>query len=260
MSKEAYYFSHDANARNDEKILMLRDELGWAAYGQYWAVVESLRESSDYTLSNATAVLKQILSITKEDAEQFYSTALKVGLFKEKDGRFYSESLMNRMEAVDIKHAKRAEAGRKGGNAKANSSNTKAMPEHYLANKRKESKIKENTIESDFDFEKSFLQDNDHRNVLLDAWPWFWNTYDKKINEPGTKFQFMRLSGPELEKIQQHLPKYVKANEKQFRKNPDNYLIDKTFNDEIINRTSQAKPSQTTTVYQRPIPKNHNAL
>ena len=26
MSKEAYYFSHDSNARNDEKIIELRDE------------------------------------------------------------------------------------------------------------------------------------------------------------------------------------------------------------------------------------------
>jgi hypothetical protein len=29
------YFSHDANARHDEKILELRAELGWEGYGTF---------------------------------------------------------------------------------------------------------------------------------------------------------------------------------------------------------------------------------
>jgi len=36
MKKEAYYFSHDSNARQDEKIIKLRMKLGWEGYGLYW--------------------------------------------------------------------------------------------------------------------------------------------------------------------------------------------------------------------------------
>lgn len=38
------YFPHDYNARNDEKILDLRDELGNAGYGLYWMIVECIHE------------------------------------------------------------------------------------------------------------------------------------------------------------------------------------------------------------------------
>jgi hypothetical protein len=46
--KETYYFSHDYNARNDEKIIKLIQKEGWEAYGIYWAVVEKIYEAGGY--------------------------------------------------------------------------------------------------------------------------------------------------------------------------------------------------------------------
>lgn len=46
MAKETYYFSHDYNARNDEKILELRAQFGAEGYGIFWMIIESLAESS----------------------------------------------------------------------------------------------------------------------------------------------------------------------------------------------------------------------
>ena len=51
MAKDAYYFSHDANARQDPKILEMISVYGIEGYGRYWILVEMLREQSDYTLS-----------------------------------------------------------------------------------------------------------------------------------------------------------------------------------------------------------------
>ena len=51
--KDVYYFSHDNNARNDEKILMLRAEHGWEGYGIYWALLEMMFESSECSLSHS---------------------------------------------------------------------------------------------------------------------------------------------------------------------------------------------------------------
>lgn len=43
--KETYYFPHDYNARNDEKILGLLQDKGAAGYGHYWMIVEMLYEA-----------------------------------------------------------------------------------------------------------------------------------------------------------------------------------------------------------------------
>jgi len=114
------YFSHDANARNDSKILELRSEFGWEGYGIYFGLIETLREQSNYTYpSNALAGLKLGLNIEEALLQQILSKCFDVKLLIEKDGVFYSESLMNRMEKIDSSHHKRAAAGRKGGIASA---------------------------------------------------------------------------------------------------------------------------------------------
>ena len=45
MKKETFYFSHDYNARNDTKILYMRQELGMEGYGIYWYLIEALADS-----------------------------------------------------------------------------------------------------------------------------------------------------------------------------------------------------------------------
>lgn len=115
MSKETYYFSHDANARNDEKILMLRAEHGMEGYGIYWALLEMMFESSDTKLSHdkvkgmavgynvAITVLKDVIK-----------TAISEGLFVSDDEKFWSESLLRRKgKYLDLKK-KKSEAGKKG--------------------------------------------------------------------------------------------------------------------------------------------------
>ncbi|GAA4299590.1 Lin1244/Lin1753 domain-containing protein [Nibribacter koreensis] len=148
MAKEAYYFSHDANARHDDRILELRSEFGWEGYGLYWAIVETLRDCSNYSYpSNARAGLALSLSIDKSKLEHFLNTAISLGLFIEKEGAIYSESLMRRMEDVDAKRRLRAEAGRKGGIAKAKlkHSSGKSLAKPSKEKKEKESKTEYTT-------------------------------------------------------------------------------------------------------------------
>ena len=148
MSKDAYYFPHDSNARNDEDILSLRLEFGYEGYGIYWAIIETLRDAKDYKLcsSNAIAMLSLSLNIDKSLLENIYKKCVEVGLLIEKNGHFYSESLKRRMLVLDEKRQKRVEAGRKGGNAKAmlkqSQSNALAVNKSKV-NKSKVNKSKE---------------------------------------------------------------------------------------------------------------------
>ena len=42
MAKDAYYFSHDANARLDPKNQAMICKYGMAGYGMYWIIIEML--------------------------------------------------------------------------------------------------------------------------------------------------------------------------------------------------------------------------
>ena len=62
--KDAYFFSHDCNARNDPKILALRSVYGAEGYGVYFMLVEILREQPEYKLS-VTKYIWSTLATTK---------------------------------------------------------------------------------------------------------------------------------------------------------------------------------------------------
>ena len=42
------YFSHDSNARNDERIIRLRMKYGAAGYGVFFMVLERMRDATGY--------------------------------------------------------------------------------------------------------------------------------------------------------------------------------------------------------------------
>lgn len=111
----AYYFSHDSNARNDEKILALRMKHGWEGYGLYWALIERMREAANHACVRDYNVVAYDL---RTDAAKIKSIIEDFGLFSfeaDESGRkwVYSESLRRRMSAVDEQAEMRSEAARK---------------------------------------------------------------------------------------------------------------------------------------------------
>ena len=113
MAKKTFYFPHDANARNDEKILAVRMKYGMEGYGIYFTLIEKLLESTDYIL------LKDYNTIAFElrvGAEKVKSIVEDFGLFQftECGKLFYSESLKSRMDPLEEIRDKRREAGKKG--------------------------------------------------------------------------------------------------------------------------------------------------
>lgn len=117
MKKDTYYFSHDANAKDDPKCMALIDDLGMEGYGIFWVLIEILRSQPDY---------KCPLSVLKSISRQYNTTLPKVevvvknyGLFSiENNEFFYSESLLNRMRIADAKRLKLSEAGKRGNSIK----------------------------------------------------------------------------------------------------------------------------------------------
>lgn len=143
-SKDAYYFSHDANARNDEKIISLRMKLGWEGYGIYWALIEMLRESNGYELEMD---YNRIAFALTSDSETIKDVVTSYDLFDFKGTTFFSTSLKSRMEFKDLKSKK----ARDSANARWNKSerNANALDSQCIGNakERKGKGNKEKEIE-----------------------------------------------------------------------------------------------------------------
>jgi hypothetical protein len=167
--KEAYYFSHDSNARHDPKITAMRGVYGSEGYGWFWILVEMMRESDGYQLSmqgkyvwNAFA---SQMNADASQAQQFIEDCIhEFDLFRSDGSFFWSESLMKRMEKRDEKSKKAAESARKRWenskkDANASEDNANASKNDALK-ERKVKEIKEKEIKDivDANASKRFIK------------------------------------------------------------------------------------------------------
>jgi hypothetical protein len=134
MKKDAYYFSHDANAHTDPKVLRLRVELGWEGYGIFWALVETLRCQKNYRIAEDDFnFLSMALATPADNLEKVLDKCLEVGLLEKKNGFIFSQSLLDRMAIRDAR--KKAGSSKRKPEAK-----TETKPEAEEEQKESESK------------------------------------------------------------------------------------------------------------------------
>jgi len=115
MNKQAYYFSHDSNARNDEKILAVRMRHKAEGYAIYFMILERLREDANGMSIKDYNVLAFDFRV---QASKVKSIVEDFGLFDfTEDGKFfYSKRLKNNMNTLNNFIKKQKENGKKGGN------------------------------------------------------------------------------------------------------------------------------------------------
>ena len=81
----------------------------------------------------------------------------------------------------------------------------------------------------------------------------FWTMYDKKVGvKEKLKSKWKKLTDEERQKAIDYIDLYKNAiPDKQFRKNPETFLNNKSWNDEIIERTSTTKLSYAEREWER---------
>jgi len=142
MKKDAYYFSHDANARNDIKIIKLRRSLGLEGYAIYFCLIEMLREQSDYKMPLSS--ISDIAFDLHTSDEKVKTVINSFELFQIDQKHFFSARLLTSMETYNEFKVKLVEAGRKGGLSRA-----KALlkpPSSIKVNKSKVNKVSPNGL------------------------------------------------------------------------------------------------------------------
>lgn len=145
--KDAYYFSHDSNAKDDFKCMLLIEELGLEGYGIFWVLVETLREQENF---------KYPIKLLSSLARKYNTTLAKMevvvknyNLFQiEDESFFFSSSLNKRMELMNKKRTLAKLAGIKSGEARRSKKNERMLNVRSTnveqLNKSKVNKIKGN--------------------------------------------------------------------------------------------------------------------
>lgn len=161
MKKIKNYFSHDFGARNDKKLEKVRFKLGLEGVGLYWCIIECLYENAGYlSLEDDIDLLAYQLRVDKNlivDLIENYD------LFKKNKNKFYSQSVLNRLEEISNKSEQnRKNVLKRWGKIKekqGNESNANVIQEKYendttvletnyykKENKKKENKINKNIL------------------------------------------------------------------------------------------------------------------
>jgi hypothetical protein len=149
MNNKSYYFQHDFNAANDEKILYVRSIYGMEGYGLYWYFIELMHQSQDSKLKcKLINGISYQLNIDIDKLLQFYNTCIDTELFVT-DGDFYwSQRVLENKDLQEEKRKLKSFAGKKGmekrwSSISYNDSITEDNTDITEYNKRKEIKGKE---------------------------------------------------------------------------------------------------------------------
>jgi hypothetical protein len=112
MGKDTLWFRHDYDASDDDKTMVLIEQLGLEGYGIYWVLIEKLRGRKDYKMP--FSIIPSLARRYMTTPEKMKTVIMQYGLFQYDDeGFFYSESLISRMVALDELKQRRAIAGKK---------------------------------------------------------------------------------------------------------------------------------------------------
>ena len=190
--KDAYFFPHDSNAKDDPKMVMLIEQLGLEGYGIYWILVETLREQPGYRYP--IILIGALARRYNTTAEKMKTVVEKYGLFRVEDEEFFfSESLRNRMLPWEKKKEDARLAGKRSAEVRAlKVSGLPTTVEPLLNegstrreyNRREEKRIKENNIkerEQKFKLEVESFKDKYSIDMLTNFYAyWSEPTQDKK--------------------------------------------------------------------------------
>ena len=152
---------------------------------------------------------KDMLSICKAYDSEIWDK------FKIDDGLYYNDRMYNET----IRRQKFSESRRNNAKSPKKESTSEAYAKHM------ETETENRTITI-------------NENINID-FEWFWNDYDKKVGDKQKlKKKWNKLTDDERQNAMNYLDLYKQSvPDKQFRKNPETFLNNKSWNDEIINRS-----------------------
>jgi len=219
IAKNTFYFSHDYNSRNDEKIKELIFNYGMSGYGIYWSIIEELYQNTNVLHLNYERIAFEL----RADISSIKSIINDFNLFVISGENFSSLSVQKRLDERNNK----SEKARLSVNKRW--SDTNVLQTKYDSNTIKERKGKENKV---IDI-----------NISMDD---FWDLYDKKVGDKiKIEKKWIALRGYERVKAMDYIPNYkISQPDKKYRLNPETFINQKGWNNELIGLEEIKKKSE----------------
>ena len=160
---------------------------------------------------------------------------------KDENGLLFNErmdeEINKRIKFIDS----RSINGKLGGRPKA-SDKPNALPSENLV-----PKLPENENENRDDNKIDDVGDKSEIPKLYPTFDDFWDAYQKKVDKPRSESKWEKLKQSEKEAIMVAIPNYIKSEpNKQFRKDPSSYIYNRSWENEIIDKTKTNGLPQTT--------------
>ena len=134
--KETFYFSHDYNARNDDKILEIRAKYKSTGYAIYFYCLEVMAERGDgYIIPSLLGGLSLGFGVDKDWLLEFLEFCVQIKIFEKNDTGFFSSRIIEHLKF----RANLSQAGSRGAEKKWGSYRGALAP--LIASKVKESKV-----------------------------------------------------------------------------------------------------------------------
>jgi len=151
--KETFYFSHDYNARNDQKITMLRGKYGNEGYAVFFYLLETMAEEEHgYIYREAIGGLSVGYGVAKDWLLEFIEYCLHINLLQEDNNGIFSIRMNKHKATRLLLKQKGKEGAEKRWSESQNNSPPNGTPLAYKGKERKEKERKEECIS---DFSKS---------------------------------------------------------------------------------------------------------
>ncbi len=145
--KETFYFTHDYGARNDPELVKVVMKYGMEGVGVYWCLVEMMYENGGYLLLSECDTYAFALRV---ESDVIGGLVRDTNLFQTTKDKFYSESIIKRLQERDDKSVKARESAfarwhpdKQDANVKRTQCDSNAIKEKKLKEKKlKEKKLK----------------------------------------------------------------------------------------------------------------------
>ena len=144
-TNKAWFFSHDADMRNDIKVKALRRTFGLTGYAVWCLLLETLTASEGYEIildEITVELLAADYEVTVEQFTEIVEYCKRIGLLRQEGDRLFSANHQRRFGALEMERERKADiarqkAAKRWENAAANTANNEnaaAMPQQCRSN------------------------------------------------------------------------------------------------------------------------------
>ena len=219
------WFKHQSDARNSLKLRKIRRKYGADGYAIYWFCLEAIayevdKDNLTFDLKEDAETIAFELSIQEKRVEEIMLYMVETGLFERSQGVI---TCLKLAESID-KSMTNSPLMRKWLDTKSVMTSTDTV----MTSDDTVNTCTELEVEVEVEVEKNI------KTICDSRFEEFWNMYDHKKSKAKCEPKFNSLNESDINKIFEVLPNYIKSTpDKKYRKNPETWINQKCWNDEI---------------------------